>query len=64
MLLTEDEARKKWCPFVRQTRGSDFPYNRDHNDLDGCRCIASDCMAWRWSNPHEGHCGLASAPAE
>ena len=50
--MTEDEAKTKWCPMVRF-----------HNGLDGdvycsrptgvvtnnsAKCIASDCMMWKW----------------
>jgi hypothetical protein len=35
--MTEDEARKKWCPMVRQASPEDWN-----------SCIASDCMMWRW----------------
>ena len=59
--MTEDEARQKWCPFARvaMISSSDIecpPCNRlaidgvsglEKNPA-GARCIASDCMAWRW----------------
>lgn len=32
--MTEDEAKTKWCPFLRLAEGA-------------TRCRASDCMAWR-----------------
>lgn len=63
MTLTEDEAKKKWCPFVRFATIPDgaFIYNNRVNstediaklyspgDPDGpSRCIASACMAWHW----------------
>lgn len=60
MILTEKEARTKWCPHVRVVEGDDDrlhgPFNRYHSGLgystvDGkeARCLASDCMAWRWA---------------
>ena len=47
--MTEEEARKKWCPHGR-VRSSSSAYNRSENyAVDGpSKCIASDCMAWRW----------------
>lgn len=68
MLTTEEDARKKLCPYMSA------------NFLESCR--ASACMAWRWSpsltidNPnripgtgqtikHErGYCGAAARPRE
>lgn len=32
------------------------------NPLDA-RCIASECMMWRWGHEEEGWCGLAGKPA-
>jgi len=50
--MTEDEAKTKWCPFVRMRNPNlnGSSYNRDHGDSFalGC-CLASACMAWRWS---------------
>lgn len=48
--MTEDEAKEKWCPFVRLLREdsevSGLVTNR--GDQDGTlNCIAFDCMAWR-----------------
>ena len=84
MLLTEEQAREKWCPFSKSvavgTRENGSPYQsgnrvRAHQGTSAigpisfpaqmnpetCRCIASDCMAWRWAmkSINEGYCGLA-----
>lgn len=59
--MTETEAQKKQCPFV------------DIDIVDDQRsqptCIASKCMAWRWSHqdsgpndPPTGFCGAAGLP--
>jgi hypothetical protein len=32
-----------------------FKGNADEN----CHCLASECMAWRWSDEKSGYCGLA-----
>jgi len=51
-VLTEKEAKEKWCPWSEST-----PANR---------CIASGCMMWRWylidggDAPPTGNCGLSS----
>lgn len=51
--MTEDEAKTKWCPFIQVTwQGGLLATNRDgfiiDIDEDG-KCIASECMAWRWA---------------
>jgi hypothetical protein len=62
MMLTEEEARKRWCPMVRLGYDSNAlatPDNRIHPKgrlaknteaqiHPGHRCIASGCMMWRW----------------
>lgn len=46
--LTEDEAKTKWCPFVRLSEmGGTF--NRI-SPAANLKCIASACMAWRWQS--------------
>lgn len=58
--MTEEEARTKWCPFVRLRFNEEVSYNRLHALADfrpfpeGTSCIASDCAMW---DP-EGRCGL------
>jgi hypothetical protein len=81
--MTEEDAKTKWCPFVRvghAREAGEEAFNRlcDDQGLDGddfshvpeaALCIASACMAWRWSTPgtapadqpERGYCGLAGA---
>lgn len=41
MVLTEEEAKTKWCPqVVRTNLGGTYPIS--------CTCVASRCMLWRW----------------
>lgn len=53
MILTEEQARTKWCPFVRfhGTPSDDSISNRhgwfDNDNPGMSRCIGSVCMAWR-----------------
>ena len=66
-MMTEDEARKKWCPAARVVAEGRTQRSPPHNRAvvgdkvinlpRGCDCIASDCMWWRWDDPanlHEG----------
>ena len=58
--LTEDEAKTKLCPLIRQS------------EIKTTLCLASGCMFWRWHNPPaptmkqppqaRGYCGLAGDP--
>ena len=61
--MTEDEARKKWCPMVRYVPNRPFSFGRiivavnrwiDDDDTqlspDPCQCIASDCACWVYDN--------------
>lgn len=71
--MKEDEAKTKWCPFVR---GGNLAIHHgamviDHHtrSIENNKCIASECMAWRISHrEHDldtdeitdfGYCGLA-----
>ena len=69
--MTETEAITKWCPFARLPSTS---VNRkpDGDPHPASGCLASGCMAWRWTNTGrysattqrledgEGGCGLAA----
>ena len=64
--VTETQAREHWCPFVRvpyYAGGGAMAINRAGDLLadpsQQYRCIASQCMAWRWDTSDQGHCGLA-----
>jgi hypothetical protein len=54
--MTPDEAKTKWCPFSRVALTAGIAANRTaamgkggYADLtDETRCIAAECMAWRW----------------
>lgn len=74
MILTEEEARTKWCPEVRFVIGPNTPtWQGSWWDSRGETgkpplCIASNCMMWRWfdtSDPVKastGYCGKAGKP--
>ena len=53
-----DEARTKWCPFGRKPvwiKPDDWKQvsaNRGEKDELETTCIASDCMAWRFTRTH------------
>lgn len=61
--MTEDEAKIKWCPFVRITlrtghgagnkvMDGDWGGPQGPNNISkASRCIGSKCMAWRETNP-------------
>ena len=52
-MMTEDEAKTKWCPFVRETElrtGTwNRPGDRSRSDAERYNCCGSACMAWRWA---------------
>lgn len=64
-VLTENEARKRWCPHARVALKTGMAANRSGakaaglnpddksygNVYDETRCLASDCMMWEWLGP-------------
>lgn len=73
-LLTEEQARERWCPFARCEVGEEYLASANrwggvvnnqrvfHDNPKKCRCIASRCMAWRGKTGGAGYCGLAGVP--
>lgn len=82
-MLAEEQAREKWCPMARYADMSVGAANRWPQETPTphalnpvpCRCIASDCMMWRWElvragqsfvdgskRGQRGWCGLAGKP--
>lgn len=59
--LTEEEARKKWCPMARVSINAEHFHGGNRfepiSDVPNSRlagmtnCIASDCMMWRTAAP-------------
>lgn len=52
MMLTEEQAREKWCPLSRPESAS-YAICGGNRDRDGrpsskVLCMGSACMAWRW----------------
>lgn len=59
MIVTEEQAKTKWCPQVRFD-GEESTFNRGYQSEDPlnmrngrtqyiCNCIGSACMMWRWN---------------
>lgn len=62
--MTEEDAKGRWCPFVRLVHGSIGTQSTSHRDgqpaynrlVDEAKysfpkaggCLGSACMAWRW----------------
>lgn len=45
--MTEEEAKAKWCPFVRYQDNYEGHAAINRGGTGADRCIASACMAWR-----------------
>lgn len=39
--MTEEDAKTKWCPFIRSGYGVNLPRSTH-------KCIGSDCAMWDW----------------
>ena len=71
-MLTEDEAKTKWCPFARESAvNPSMPWNGPIPTHPTLNCIASACMAWRFGRrvgeanmTTRGYCGLARKPRD
>lgn len=73
MILKDEEARDKWCPFVRRIIG-DYGMNNvmrsnradngdpeddnDDGDAVNYNCLGAGCMAWKDAGGFKGKCGL------
>lgn len=61
--MTPDDAKTKWCPFVRFAIGPQTPTWQEaafsnRGQMDGkCTCVGPDCMAWRIDREYSGDCG-------
>jgi hypothetical protein len=71
-MYTEDEAKKKWCPMIRNAMISDMgpgqaltAVNQDAAFSDPLwnKCMASSCMMWRWIMDYDG-AGMSAWPTD
>lgn len=68
MFITEEEAKKKWCPqsrvwysdgrtvssYNRKSSITVSPYNRKSMIIPSdSGCIGSECMMWVWASPQK-----------
>lgn len=64
--MTEDEAKQRWCPFVRMMNLQSAPDQNPAVNRPGSNfnCIGSACMAFRWGETKQegSYCGLAGKP--
>lgn len=76
-MYTEEEAKQKWCPEVRMGNPNGGGFNSDIQtpEAEYYKCIASDCMMWRWVKGRDsfkendagysklsGYCGKSGKP--
>jgi len=67
-MITEAEATKKWCPFAVPFGTEGGNRAKDGANTSPARCLASECMAWRWDAERDegcrtlGFCGMAGPP--
>ncbi len=75
-ILTEAEAKTRWCPMVRghmeidQKAATAFNagINQSGEDVRIGKCVAGECMAWRLSHKdgpngeETGYCGAFGIP--
>lgn len=65
-MITEEEAKEKWCPFIRwvvneenhlafnnRIDQAEISLNEDQQGGAHSLCVASECMAWRWDKNYE-----------
>jgi hypothetical protein len=55
MLTTVEEARGKWCPFVRVDGSNRFNNTKSDGFVNSpavYHCIADECMMWRGFHGH------------
>ena len=72
MLLSEQEAKTKWCPYTRvydpkdEAKPVGFNWMRwdpsngemSREDWQVTACKGSVCMAWRWADPDKSDRGF------
>lgn len=61
--MNEEEAKQKWCPhaFASHTDPRNGFQDEDETRTKTFPCIASKCMAWRWTCPVDTQ-GYKSSP--
>jgi len=74
--MTEDEAKKKWCPELAKRNAAELVaaiIEKSFYEPQPDNCIGSQCMMWRYINPSyvkgteedkklSGYCGLGGKP--